>query len=99
MPTLRDIQQLVNEAQQADRPTVETILWPEINNALGQCTDIKWKYREDLAYHIYKRLNEQTLEGRPVQIDVEKLLADLQEGKLQVPEPVPEPEVGPWAPL
>jgi hypothetical protein len=90
MSTLREIQQLVNEAQDkiaaGDRVFVQRILWPEIKGKLGQ-TNMERLYRQDMGRLIYKYLNEQGLSKAPTSISLESLEADLRTGRVKATEP------------
>ncbi|HLX58824.1 MAG TPA: hypothetical protein VKR83_17525 [Ktedonobacteraceae bacterium] len=96
MSGLVEIQALVNEAQEkikeSDRQYVRTVLWPDIKSALGVCTDIAWPDRKKLGLLIHKRLEEQRSERvEPERIILEKLIKQIQEGEVEMPEEGPSP--------
>lgn len=100
MVTLVEIQELVDKAQrkieEGDLESVEKVLWPDIKSKLGQCTELEWSEREDLARHVFKDLNEQRLHATPRPINLEKLKRRLKEGKAKAPEPEHIPYWIPW---
>jgi hypothetical protein len=100
MVTLLEIQELVDKAQrkieEGDSESVETVLWPDIKNKLGQCTELEWSYREPMKRIIFKRLNEQKLHTTPRPIQLEKYKRDLKEGKVKESEHSEIPSWIPW---
>ncbi len=92
MPTLEEIQNLVDEAQEdirnRDFDPVRTKIWPDIKTKIGEYTDLDLSVRRGLGRLIYRDLNKQGLQaGQPTPIILESLKADLEAGRVEVPEP------------
>ncbi len=91
MASLQDIQELVDRAQEEIRignsDHVKEVIWPNIKDALSQCTELEWNCCEDMKKLIHKHLDEQGLHGeKPETINLKQLKEGLEKGSVQVPE-------------
>lgn len=111
MPTITEIQNLVNEAQrlvvseaeekikEENLERVKNVLWPQIKTAIGEYTDLSSEDRMKLALLIHDRLDVLGLQagGHPVPINVMSLI-HLIENDSDQPDSQEEESFLPWIP-